>query len=92
MKIARYISNVAVTLLLGVLLARYVANLPVEWPWLTGSIRFVLHLFGIRSYDSPDDMFDLAGVVIFFASLVVVGLAVWAFNKGAQHYRRTVHR
>ncbi|MFM0359849.1 hypothetical protein [Paraburkholderia sediminicola] len=92
MKLARYISNVAVTLLLGVLLARYVANLPVEWPWLTGSIRFVLHLFAIRSYDNPDDMFDLAGVVIFFACLLVAALAVWLVNIGARRYRRTAHR
>lgn len=87
MRIARYIANVAATLVLGGLLARYVANLPVEWPWLTGSILFVLHALGIHAYDNPDDMFDLAGVVIFFACLLVVGLAVWLVNIGARRYR-----
>lgn len=82
MRIARYIANVAATLMPGVLLARYVANLPVEWPWLTGSIWFVLHLPGIHAYGNPDDMFDLVGVVIFFACLIAVGLVMQLVNIG----------
>jgi hypothetical protein len=91
MKILRYVSNVFLTLVLAVLLARYVANLPYEWPWLTGSIRWVLRVFNARTYDNPDDMFDLASIVIFFASLAVVGLVVWAVNVGARRYRRVAH-
>lgn len=87
MRIARYIANVAATLVPGVLLARYIANLPVEWPWLTGSIRFALRLPGIHAYDNPDDMFDLVGVVNFFACLIVVGLVMSLVNIGTRHYR-----
>ncbi|WGS54222.1 hypothetical protein LFL96_24655 [Paraburkholderia sp. D15] len=89
MRIARYTANIAATLLLGVLLARYVVNLPVEWPWLTGSIQFVLHLLGNRDYDNPDDMFDLAGVVILLACLLIVGVAVWLVNLALYRHRKT---
>jgi hypothetical protein len=50
-----------------------------------------LRVFNARTYDNPDDMFDLASIVIFFASLAVVGLVVWAVNVGARRYRRVAH-
>jgi hypothetical protein len=92
MRVLRYGFNVMVTLVMGTLLARYVANLPVEWPWLTGSIRFVLGLFNVHAYDNPDDMFDLASVVIFFVCVIIVGLVVWAVNFGARLYLRAARR
>lgn len=91
MKIVRYLSNAVLTLVLGTLLARYVANLPVEWPWLIGSIRVVLRAFGIHAYDNPDDMFDLVSVVILFASFIAVGVVVWALNVAARRYRSVAH-
>jgi hypothetical protein len=87
-KFARYALNIVATVVLGDLLARYVANLPVEWPWLTGSIAYVLHALNLVQYDNPDDMFDLAGLVILFACLIIAGAAVWLLNIAARHYRQ----
>lgn len=92
MRIVRYIANVALTLLLGDLLARQVAAMVYARPETTASIRRILMNVGVLK---PDSLYDINGallLVILALSIAIVGLLVWALNLGARHYRRTAHR
>lgn len=92
MKIVRYIANVAVTLLLGDLLARQVAAMVYARPETTESMRRILVSVGVLKHDSLYDINGALLLLILVLSIAVVGLAVWALNIGARHYRRAAHR
>ncbi|MEX3764846.1 hypothetical protein [Paraburkholderia phenoliruptrix] len=91
MKIARYIANVVVTLLLGDLLARQVATAVYARPDVVQSIRRLLTAVGALK---PDSSYDIDGpllIAILAVSIAIVGVAVWAINIGARRYRKAVH-
>jgi hypothetical protein len=63
----------------GVLLSRGVLRLPVEMPeFLDRGIRFGVSLFGRDDLANPDDMEDIAFLVILAASFAVSALVVAA--------------
>ncbi|AXF18793.1 hypothetical protein [Paraburkholderia caledonica] len=91
MRIARYIANVAATLVLGDLLARQVATALYASPDAVESIRRFLMSVGALK---PDSSYDIDGpllIAILAMSIAIVGLAVWAINIGARRYRQAAH-
>jgi hypothetical protein len=84
---ALVIARVVLAIVLGDLLARYIASLPYEMSPLTDSIRFALRAFGQTQLDNPDDIETLALVVILLASIGVAALAVWLATRGLRALR-----
>lgn len=73
------LAKVVVTLVGGWVLTGVISNLPYNMPWfLDESIRFVLRVTGNDGLANPDDMEVIATLVILLASLVAVGIVVWA--------------
>lgn len=89
MKIARYIANLAITLVLGDLLARQVAAMVYAEPGTIESIRRLLMNGGVLKPDSQYDISGMLLLVILVASIAVVGVAVWLLNVGVRRYRQT---
>ncbi|RAS37805.1 hypothetical protein [Paraburkholderia bryophila] len=89
MKIARYIANLAITLLLGDLLARQLAATVYAKPGTIESIRRLLMNSGVLKPDSQYDINGMLLLVILVASIAVVGVAVWLLNIGVRRYRQT---
>lgn len=72
-------AKVVITLVGGWMLAGVVSSLPHEMPeFLDASIRFVLRVTGNYGLANPDDMEVLATLVILVASVILVGIVVWA--------------
>lgn len=86
-KVARIATYVVVVLVLGDLLARYIATLPYELSPLTDSIRFFLRTFGLKQLDNPDDMETLALAVILLASVLIVWFVLWLVIRSARALR-----
>lgn len=86
-KVARIAAYVVVVLVLGDLLARYIAALPYELSPLTDSIRFFLRAFGLTQLDNPDDIETLALVVILLASVLIVWFVLWLVIRSARALR-----
>ncbi|QNT25379.1 hypothetical protein [Ralstonia solanacearum] len=76
-KVLRYVVNVALTLVLADVLARYVAQLPYELAPLNGAVDGFCRAIGITA---PEDV-ELVGLaLIYLAALIVAGLAIWLVN------------
>ncbi len=80
MRLVRYGVNILATILIGVLLSRYVSRLPFEFPALPASIAFVMRKAGIDTIKNADDIETIGLLVIIAASLIVSALLVWALN------------
>jgi hypothetical protein len=72
------------TVVLGDLLARYIAGLPYEMAPLTDSIRFVLGAVGLKRLDNVDDLETLALIFILLASIVATGLILMLAVRGGR--------
>ncbi|MGQ7934684.1 hypothetical protein [Paraburkholderia sp. D1E] len=83
-RFARITLFVVATVVLGDLLARYVAGLPYEMTPLTDSIQFVLRAVGLNRLDNVDDMETLTLVFILLASIVAVALILWLAIRGGR--------
>ncbi|MFM0009681.1 hypothetical protein PQR46_07435 [Paraburkholderia sediminicola] len=83
-RFARIVLYLVATVVLGDLLARYIAGLPYEMTPLTDSIQFVLHAVGLKRLDNVDDMETLALVFILLASIVAVAVVLWLAIRGGR--------
>ncbi|MFL9898567.1 hypothetical protein PQR71_10415 [Paraburkholderia fungorum] len=86
-KIAHVAVYVVVVIVLGDLLARYIAALPYELSPLTDSIRFVLRTAGLSQLDNPDDIETLALAVILLVSFICVSLVLWLSIRSVRALR-----
>jgi hypothetical protein len=91
MKLVRYGANVLATLVIGVLLSRYVNGLPYEFAPLPASIAFVMRKAGIDTVKNADDIETMGLLVIIGLSLVVAALLVWALNRALRRWQ-VAHR
>jgi hypothetical protein len=86
-KIARVAVYVVMVIVLGDLLARYVAALPYELSPLTDSIRFVLRTVRVSQLDNSDDIETLALAAILIASFIFVSLVLWLVIRSTRGLR-----
>lgn len=91
MKLIRYGSNVVATLVIGVLLSRYISNLPYEFPLLPASIADVMRKAGIDTVKNGDDIETIGLLVIIAVSLVFAALLVWMLNVVLRRWRLAHH-
>ena len=89
-RLARIALYLVATVVLGDLLARYIAGLPYEISPLTDSIQFVLRVVGLQQLDNVDDMETLTLVFILLASIVATGLVLWLAIRGGRALRARV--
>lgn len=82
MKKALYVfANIVVAVVLGWMLAHFVAGLSYEMPfWLDRAIRAGIGATGATSLDNTDDIETIAIIGIFAACVALVGLALAFFN------------
>ena len=80
MKLVRCGANVLATLVIGVLLSRYINSLPYEFAPLPASIAYVMRSAGMDTIKNADDIETLGLLVIITLSLGVAALLVWALN------------
>lgn len=78
MKALRIVAFVIVTVALGDVLARCIDSLPVESPVLVGAAQWVLGMVDANDMHNPDTVAFVAGVLLLAASMVVVGLLLYA--------------
>lgn len=83
-RFARMVLYVVATVVLGDLLARYIAGLPYEMLPLTDSIQSVLRAVGLNRLDNVDDLETLALVFILLASIVATGLILILAVRGGR--------
>jgi len=86
----RYCAYVVVTVVMGDLLARQVADLIYTGPGFVEALRHGLIWIGLLKLDSTYDLDGILLLAILVASLVTVGIAVWVFETVIR--RHTVHR
>ncbi|MCM2451802.1 hypothetical protein [Agrobacterium vitis] len=87
MKMVHYSINDFVTLLLGLLLARWISGLPYEFPILPASIASVMRLFGMDTIENADDIETIGLLVIIIASVIVMAIPVAAANLAWRRWR-----
>jgi hypothetical protein len=75
---------VVVAVVLGDLLARYIAGLPYEMTPLTDSIEFVLRVLGFKQLDNVDDMEMVTLIFILLASIVATAVVIWLAIRGSR--------
>ncbi|MDE1012269.1 MAG: hypothetical protein OSB38_42090 [Paraburkholderia fungorum] len=75
---------VVVAVVLGDLLARYIAGLPYEMTPLTDSIEFVLRVLGFKQLDNVDDMEMVTLIFILLASIVATAVVIWLAIRGGR--------
>ncbi|BCH60264.1 hypothetical protein RvVAR0630_28880 [Agrobacterium vitis] len=80
MKMVHYSINAFVTLLLGLLLARWISGLPYEFSLLPGLIASAIRLFGMDTIENADDIETIGLLVIIVASVMVMAIPVAAAN------------
>lgn len=83
-RFARMVLYVVATVVLGDLLARYIAGLPYEMTPLTDSIQFVLRALGLRQLDNVDDMETLTLIFILLASIAATAVVIWLAIRGGR--------
>lgn len=75
-------ANVLATVMVGLLLSRWIANLPCEFPPLPATVAFCMRLFQIDMIEHADDIETVGLLVIIAASIVIAALPVWFANIG----------
>ncbi|MCF1492063.1 hypothetical protein GOZ83_22020 [Agrobacterium vitis] len=80
MAILRIGSNILITLVLGLLLARWTTTLPYEFPWLTAGIAAAMRVLGIDTVENADDTETLGLLVIIVACVFIAAVAVTLAN------------
>lgn len=75
---------VVVAVVLGDLLARYIAGLPYEMAPLTDSIEFVLRVLGFKQLNNVDDMGTVTLIFILLASIVATAVVIWLAIRGGR--------
>ncbi|WP_406869741.1 hypothetical protein [Paraburkholderia fungorum] len=75
---------VVVAVVLGDLLARYIAGLPYEMTPLTDLIEFVLRVLGFKQLDNVDDMETVTLIFILLASIVATAVVIWLAIRGGR--------
>lgn len=83
-RLARVAVYVVVTVVLGDLLARYIAGLPYEMTPLTDAIQSVLRALGLRQLDNVDDMETLTLIFILLASIASTAVVIWLAIRGGR--------
>lgn len=74
-------TNLIATLILGLLLSRWIANLPYEFPPLPGTIAFCMRVLNIDTIDHADDIEAVGLLLIIVASVGIAALPVWLAKK-----------
>jgi hypothetical protein len=75
---------VVVAVVLGDMLARYIAGLPYEVIPLTDSIEFVLRVLGFKQLDNVDDMETVTLIFILLASIAATAVVIWLAIRGGR--------
>lgn len=83
-KSAHIALHVVVAVVLGDLLARYIAGLPYEMTPLTDSIEFVLRVLGFKQLDNVDDMEAVTLIFILLTSIVATAVVIWLAIRGGR--------
>ncbi|PMS23061.1 hypothetical protein C0Z18_02240 [Trinickia dabaoshanensis] len=87
MKWVRYGVNIIATLVLGLLLSRWIDGLPYEFPVLPASIAFVMRALGMDTIRNADDIETVGLLVIIAASMLVAAVLVWLANIALRRWR-----
>lgn len=87
MKWARYSANIIATLVIGVLLSRWIDSLPYEFSPLPASIAFVMRALGVDTIKNADDIETVGLLVIIAASMLVAAVLVWLANIALRRWR-----